>query len=294
MLADHRMADDLELSPKIEIYRRILERQPSSRVFVSLAEEYRLLQMYEEAIVVLEEGLRRHPNYWSARVALARAYQESGAALKAQSELERVVEVAPENLLANRVLAELYERAGLIVQALERYRRVVVLAPEDVVAREHLSRLERSRPQPSVSPLAPPPLSEPAGRAGVADRVEVELGESDLEPMLELPSDGPSDRLEPIQAEPLAPSAALVDPSQESAPVAAEETFTTETLGDLYLQQRCRERAAEIFRRLLQADPGNQALQAKLEAALALPAAGALERLEQWLRRVQQLRATAD
>ncbi|HEX9639362.1 MAG TPA: tetratricopeptide repeat protein [Acidobacteriota bacterium] len=306
------MADDLELSPKIEIYRRMLERQPDSRVFVALAEEYRQARMYEEAIAVLQEGLQRHPNYLSARVALARAHLENGGAIQAQSELERVIQAAADNLFANRTLAELYERAGRIDQAIERYRAVVALAPEDAIARDRLGKLEAtlesgSRAAAAAALEAPRArdavealLAESMAPAGASAELEAAEPAHEIEVDLELDLDsaGGDARFAAMAAAAAEGSSITVGdlhPEPESAPAQSpgarfEESFTTETLGDLYLHQRHRERAAEIFRRLVQADPTNPALQSKLEAALAMGVERPREQLERWLLRAQQLR----
>ena len=55
-------------TPRIDELREKVARDPSSRVFLQLAEEYRKAGKFEEAVEVCQEGLKHHPNYTSARV----------------------------------------------------------------------------------------------------------------------------------------------------------------------------------------------------------------------------------
>jgi tetratricopeptide (TPR) repeat protein len=99
--------------PRIDELRRRVRQDPASISFAALAEEYRRAGQYQEAIDVCREGLRHHPGYLSARVTLGRALLEVGDLLEASGELEHVLTVAPENLLATRTLEEIHRRNGV-------------------------------------------------------------------------------------------------------------------------------------------------------------------------------------
>lgn len=82
----------------------------------------------------------------------------------------------------------------------------------------------------------------------------------------------------------------LVSPEPDAAPDASGELMVTETMGDLYLRQGMRDRAAEVYRRLLVARPDDHGLKAKLAAiesprALSAAAQGS-EAVGPWLRRI--------
>ena len=99
-------------SPRIDELRRRVQKDPTSIAFAQLAEEYRRVGDYQEAVNVCRSGLTRHPSYLSARVTLARALMELEQFNDAQAELETVLDLAPDNLAAIRVLAEIHQRRG--------------------------------------------------------------------------------------------------------------------------------------------------------------------------------------
>ena len=50
----------------------IVAKEPGSKAFLSLAEEYGKAGMWEEAAAVLEDGLKTYPNFITAMVALGK------------------------------------------------------------------------------------------------------------------------------------------------------------------------------------------------------------------------------
>jgi tetratricopeptide (TPR) repeat protein len=95
---------------RIEELRRRVQMDPASIAFAALAEEYRRIGRYEDAVATCQAGLQRHPAYLSARVTLGRALLEMGRYEDARDELEHVLRLAPENLAAIRGLAEIHAR----------------------------------------------------------------------------------------------------------------------------------------------------------------------------------------
>ncbi len=126
----------------IEKLKARFEKDPNSKLFLPLAEEYRKEGMYDEAIGILQEGLEKHPTYTSARVLLAKVYIEKGQLDRARTELEQVIDSVPDNLFAQRKLAEIYRDMGLTEKAIEHYERVVELNPLDDEAIEILGQLK--------------------------------------------------------------------------------------------------------------------------------------------------------
>ena len=92
--------------------RRRVQADPASIAFAALAEEYRRVGKYQEAIEACTEGLKRHPSYLSAHVTLGRALLEVGRFDEAEQQLQFVLRAAPENLAAIRGLAEIHHRRG--------------------------------------------------------------------------------------------------------------------------------------------------------------------------------------
>jgi len=97
-------------NPRIEELRRRVDRDPASIAFAQLAEEYRRAGDSEEAVRVCEAGLAQHPAYLSARVTLGRALFELGHLEEARAEFTRVLETAPDNIIAQAKLAEIHQR----------------------------------------------------------------------------------------------------------------------------------------------------------------------------------------
>ena len=125
-------------NPRIDELRRRVEKDPTSIAFAQLGEEYRRTGDYVEAVKVCREGLARHPGYISAQVTLGRALMELHQFDEACTELEAVMQTAPDNLAAIRALAEIHQRRGD--------------APESI----HMAPLEAAPPV-DVSPSATMP-----------------------------------------------------------------------------------------------------------------------------------------
>lgn len=104
-------------TPRLDELKRRVQRDPASISFAALAEEYRRLGMFHEAIETCRAGLLRHPSYTSARVTLGRALVEVGGFDEASAELEQVLQSAPENLAAIRALADIHRRRGEVSDA---------------------------------------------------------------------------------------------------------------------------------------------------------------------------------
>ncbi len=126
----------------IEKLKARLQKDPDSKLFLPLAEEYRKEGMYDEAIDVLLKGLDRHPGYTSARVLLGKIYLEKGQLEDARKELEKVIETVPDNLFAQKKLAEIYKESGDTAKAIQHYEKVVELNPLDGEAVEILNELK--------------------------------------------------------------------------------------------------------------------------------------------------------
>jgi predicted Zn-dependent protease len=108
-------------TPRLEELKRRVQRDPASISFAALAEEYRRLGMFPEAIETCRAGLERHPSYISARVTLGRALVEVGEFDEASAELEHVLRSAPENLAAIRALADIHRRRGEMPEGMDQY-----------------------------------------------------------------------------------------------------------------------------------------------------------------------------
>ncbi|MCI0612844.1 hypothetical protein L0244_07625 [bacterium] len=140
-------------TPAIDKLLKKLEKEPNSLIFLQLAEEYRKESYYDDALFICAEGLRRHPNYWSARVALGRIHKEMGHSDLAREELEKVIQAVPDNLLANKLLGDIYMELEMDEHALKRYKLVQMLTPADSEVINNIQRLESRLSQTPSAPM---------------------------------------------------------------------------------------------------------------------------------------------
>ncbi len=155
-------------------------KDPLSTLFVPFAEELRKEGQLDRAIQVLRDGLRVHPHYVSARVSLGKILLEKGSLQEAKEEFERVVDLAPENLLAQKRLGEIYRIQEQIPEAIRAYRAVLHLHPGDEESRQILSHLEQSsrvetpmEPAPAASALIPDERPAPISLEEQPEEAEV-------------------------------------------------------------------------------------------------------------------------
>ncbi|MBI3609521.1 MAG: tetratricopeptide repeat protein [Nitrospirae bacterium] len=291
---DERKRPEKPLSPEIVKLTDKLVKDPKSRFFVPLAEEYLKAGLPDEAVIVLTDGLKIHPNLHAARTILGKVYLEKGEMARAKTEFEQVVKADPENLLAHRKLAKLYKDAGQADKARISCQAVLSLNPKDAEMRsiiEELNRIESAERQmaeagetPSTAPSSikmsveqtayaepergrEPEASEPI--VSGAPSVSIEAADASSAPHEPEPAS-------PVLVEtPVGPAAGVAQtqvPSMEEAPAASSpvEEITSEALADLYIEQGHYEKGIAIYRRLLAKDPENPALFKKLDETVKL------------------------
>jgi tetratricopeptide (TPR) repeat protein len=137
------------------------DSDPSSRIFLQLAEEYRHQGRVREALEVLEGGLKEHPGYLSALVAKGRCLLELGEPDRARTVLERVVKQDATQMVANKLLVRAYIETADPERARERLDLYTLLNDSDPEI-EELRRRLRAMDQPSQAENPRPP--EPPGR----------------------------------------------------------------------------------------------------------------------------------
>ena len=108
-----------------------LAKEPKSKVFIPLAEEYGKAGMWEEAVAVLEDGLKSYPGFITAMVALGRAYEQMNQPVKAKAILEEAIKLSPDNLRAHRTLAKLYAAQGAKEAAVRSCDVILSINPQD-------------------------------------------------------------------------------------------------------------------------------------------------------------------
>ena len=138
---------------EIERLKEKISKDPNSKLFVPLAEEYKKAGMFDEAIDALNQGLERQPNYLSARVSLGKIYIERGMPAEARTEFEQVIAAIPDNLYAHKKLAEIYRDLGERQNAIREFKTVLQLNPMDEWAAASLSAIEQGPEIPAEEPV---------------------------------------------------------------------------------------------------------------------------------------------
>jgi len=154
------MAPDPRTRPdnlaEIDQLARTLAKDPGSKAFMPLAEEYGKAGMWQEAVSVLESGLKVYPGFVTAMVALGRAYDQLNQPVKAKAVLEEAIRASPENLRAHRTLAKIYAVQGVIDSARKSCNVVLAANPADQEALALRATLDAAEaratiPSPSIS-----------------------------------------------------------------------------------------------------------------------------------------------
>jgi tetratricopeptide (TPR) repeat protein len=179
-----------ESALKIDRMAVQLAKDPHSKVFMPLAEEYGKVGMWKEAAGVLEDGLKFYPGFITAMVALGRAYDHMGEATKAKAILEESVKLSPENLRAHRTLIKIYQSQGLNESALQSCAVILAVNPRDEEALSVQSVLggslkqkkEPERPKPAAPVtrnLSTQQASTPPEAMPVSTPLEPEVASTD-------------------------------------------------------------------------------------------------------------------
>ena len=219
---------------EIDRHATALAKDPASKAFIPLAEEYGKAGMWTEAAGVLEDGLKYYPGFITAMVALGRAYDQLGQPTKAKAILEEAIKISPENLRAHRTLAKIYTAEGSTTLALRSCDVILALNPLDQESLSLRASLGAANPtisetpktpsqegpgtSPQVAVEAPPPYTPAA----------VELAPSDQEAVTTLSAAEPAMSDNVASATATMASALEMDQTQTHEPLLADATMSTE------------------------------------------------------------------
>ena len=271
-----------ELLQEIARLSGILAKDPNSRLFYPLAEEYLKNSMLEEAVQVLTDGLTRHPDFFSARVSLGKAYFQQGKLPEAQKEFEEVLKGHPDNLMALKKLAMIYRHEGQVEQAKQCCQALLAANAKDAEITKLMQELgtlasKESMAVDLVSVNAGGgqftqgevdlPVSEPEDEFGVKTEPMFDLSElSRSVPEIEVISSVPSAPIDPPVAKAAPPAPPQADQDDDAAP----EELVSPTLAQLYFRQGHYEQAIRVYDQLLRREPNNESYRKAHQMALAL------------------------
>lgn len=207
-----------ESSEIVKLTERI-SKDPKSKLFVPLAEEYKKIGDLEMAVYVLTEGLKNNPSYVTARAILGRLLLDQGDLAGAQKELLEVVKVIPDNLLAQRKLGDICVLQDRPQDALKHYKIVLALNPRDEEIAALLSDIEAGH---DVSARLQQPKAQSTGAVAAKPQVKPQAKPAVPSPLKPEPKPQPQQQAAPApqaQAAPAPAPAPLVE-----QPVVLEKT----------------------------------------------------------------------
>lgn len=246
---------------EIERLKERVDKDPNSKLFVPLAEEYKKMGMPDEAVETLSQGIKRHPGYMSAHVALGKILLEKGMLDKASLEFEKVVHTIPDNLYAHKKLAEIYSALNMIEKAIEEYKIVLKLNPLDWDAEKSLAHLGGGV---AIQPETAETFTVKIAEEKPSEVTLTESSEEAQEPPFELEG-----IIETSLEEKLPETEASASESTEESFFAMDETSETLErevpekshidlgIADSYISQGNYVDALNIYKRLLSTEPDN-------------------------------------
>jgi tetratricopeptide (TPR) repeat protein len=223
---------------------------PEARAgFARRAERLHLADDSVGALRLLADGVRRHPGDVTARLVLARVCRDTGRAAEAAKWLEEALRLDPSCPAALQGLGDLAaakDTSAASSPAREPARHV----DEDSGAAPH--GMPASRNAGETQPAARMPASEPTAPASLREFV--------------IPEPVPVPRVSRKESTPV-PAFAFPVRDEEEEPEIEENSaphVATVTLAEIYLQQGLKEQAAQIYRQLLERQPGDDSVRRRL------------------------------
>ncbi|MEJ5307918.1 MAG: tetratricopeptide repeat protein [candidate division WOR-3 bacterium] len=115
-----------------------ISRNPKSKSFIKLANIYLKVNMVDESLAVLKEGLRYNVDNVSALILYGKALKEKKDFVNASKNFEKVIKLDPQNIVAFSELAEIKKREGNLQEALKLYDTILFLDPLNEDAKREL------------------------------------------------------------------------------------------------------------------------------------------------------------
>src|SRR3954454_3054937 len=221
--ANH-FASSMAGTSRIDELRKKFDENPR-RYFAPLANEYRKIGDFDQAIFICQEFLPQHPGHMSGHIVYGQALFESGRHDEARSVFETALALDPENLIALRHLGDIARAHGDGDTARAWYRRVLESDPRNEEIAGILSSLDVD------TPAAPATTGQTAGAGDGSLSMESEISAATgtetssatsspdpivTDPLTTAPSEGNFDDIAKLFTS-SAPPAAAPPPAEEAA-----------------------------------------------------------------------------
>jgi tetratricopeptide (TPR) repeat protein len=251
--------------------------------FARLAEALRLEGRLEDAILVCRQGMALYPSQVSGYLVLGKCLLASGLKQEARLQFEAVLRLDSRCPAALQFLARLAAESQGRDAAIGYYQSILDMDPWDKEAEAYLTGTVDSPASREFGLDLDAQLDAlfalggdeaPLEPSRVADPVSIET-QLDLLFLDEAPPVAPDSGV----TAPLALSKQISDDDDDGYPEEDEEdgdgsrsavaNVATVTLAEIYFQQGLKEHALQIYRRLLEREPGNQSVGKRIQEIVA-------------------------
>lgn len=267
-------------------YSELYRKNPKSRVFAPLAQTYRKLGMLDDALRVLNNGIKRHPTYVMGYIALAHCYFDQGKIELAYTTIRPFVSSNLENISLQKLFAKICLKLDYREEALETFKYLLLLNPRDEEVARQVRELEdivlENNSELSV------PDQQASGEFGGDTDEWIQVDFTSIQDPLEQDEDsvGNWNKLETFKEEVKGSELKVQErniddeyyfeeydndledtDSDLSKPESeAEKPIITHTLVDLYVRQGYTNKAVELLQSILDLHPDDIASRKKLES----------------------------
>ena len=237
---------EVSLSPEIEKFLDEWTKNPLSKVFVKLAEEYRKSGLLDEAKEVCEKGLKANPNYLSGNMVLAKVLFDKGEYDRSFEEVFKVTSVQTDNIMAQNLLLELYIKKGDKDNAIQVCDIISYLDPNNEEIKNKKIQMEKSGIiQEEEEEEEEEKTETPHDISDEDFQIEEEESEEDTEEFV----------LEDIDEE---------EEEEEGSEELMQGEFATNTVAELYIKQGFYEKGLNIYKEMLDESPNDDKLIEKI------------------------------
>ena len=123
-------------------YYGLYKKNPRSKVFAPLAEAFRKLGMIDDALKILKDGIRHHPNYALGYIVLSHCYYDLQKYELTYNTLRPIISQNADNISLQKIFAQACIHLGHLEEALDTYKYLLFLSPRDKFFASEVKKLE--------------------------------------------------------------------------------------------------------------------------------------------------------
>lgn len=275
------------------------KKNPRSKVFAPLAESFRKLGMLDDALKILRDGIRNHPNYTLGYIVLAHCYFDQGKFELTYNTLRPIVAQNADNISMQKIFAQACLNLGHLEEALDTYKYLLFLNPRDKFFGEQVKKLEDDlmvgHKKLSLDQLIKAPNLEklPTSESLDDDWVQVDFNQKETKaeisspeikavendwvmeksgiekhPILKVDTIEPRSLEDDFFADEFEEFGTIEDDGP--AELQSEAPIVSHTLIDLYIKQQYFDKAIELLNKILELNPHDKPTQDKLTEVLKM------------------------